>query len=250
MKRIKLLYQTGLFILIILVSSCTKDEKPSMAFAVKAAESQHNVQSTDRPLPPGDETENLELNWNIAWIYITHLVLDAEYVGFTDSDGNANYPAFHYEWQGNQMIDLLGEPKFFADIELPEGTLKHFELTMTSARFGITDEPNFYLSGMYRQALGETPVAVSVTEEFEMKISNTNSEIINANEGEIFKSLVEISLDRVFDGISSRDLENAELINGWILISKDHNTYLYEKILENLRGKSGESMIWDIDEIQ
>ena len=250
MKRVIFLIKTGILGLVFIAFACTKDEASSVGFAMKATESQNNVQSANQALPPGDETSNLELEWDIAWIYITRLVFDAEYIGFTDNDGHANYPDFHYEWQGNQKIDLFGEPKFFANMELPEGTFKHFELTMTSARFGITDEPNFYLSGTYKRALGETPLAVSVTEEFEMGFIYDYGEINITDEGELFKSLVEISLDKVFQGITSTDLDEAELTNGWILISKDHNPDLYEKVLENLRGKEEDGMTWEIHEYQ
>lgn len=250
MKRITFQFLTGIFILLFTAYSCTKDEQPSVAFAMKAADNKNPVQSSNPADKPGSFTQNMSFEWNTAWIYITDFVFDAEYYGFTGLLDTNKYHNYHYEWSGNQKIDLLSEPKIFADMELPQGVYSHFELSMTSARFGYTDGPNFYLAGTYGPVFGGTPIAVSVTEKFDMMMTYDTGESINTDKGDMFNSMVELSLDHVFDGITAEQMSSAERTDGWILISKDHNIDLYAKILENLRGRDAQKVNWEIHRIQ
>jgi len=249
MKRINFLLPMGILILLFFAASCTKDEKPSVGFSLKAVDVSAPVQSPNQSFQ-GSDYENPTLEWNIAWIYITQLEFDAEFYGISDLTGENKYPDFHYSWQGNQKIDLLDKPRFFASMELPEGQFKRFELKMTSARFSYTSGPNFFLSGIYGPAFGGTPIEVAVTHQFEMELKYDDGEAINTTDGEIFQSMVELSLSHVFSGITTEDLDNAELTDGWILISADHNQDLYDKILKNLHISPEDSLVWEVHEIQ
>jgi hypothetical protein len=182
-------------------------------------------------------------------IYITHLDFRAEYFGFSDLLGKHQYPDVHIEWQGNQKIDLLARPITFGHIELPEGNFKQFELTMTSERFGVVDEPNFYLSGTFGPAFGGTPISVAVTQEFDMELNYNGEDDISTNDTFIFEGLITLSIDKVFAGISTEELEKAELTDGWILISAEHNQDLYAKILENLHIVSDNTATWRLHSI-
>lgn len=247
MKKFNMLKPLGMIILLIFAIACKKDEQTSVGFMMKAVETHAPVNSSNQQPPEvSDNVDHLQLDWSTAWIYITRLQLIAEYYGISAIDGKNKYPDFTYEWQGIQKIDLLKEPRIFATMELPEGVFKHLELTMTSQVFGTRDDPNFFLSGHYGPMIGGVPISVLVTQEFEMNFVYNEGDEISTDEGEIFKSMVEVSLDQVFEGITPRELDQAELTDGWLIISQDHNTGLYEKILSNLTGKHWDSMTWQI----
>jgi hypothetical protein len=249
MKRTNIIFPLGMTILLFLAFACKKDEPSTVDFSMKAADSNAPATSSNHLPGFGSSNENLSLAWNTAWIYITNLEFNADFYEFSIVNDKDKSPDFHYVWQGIEKIDLLTEPKIFARMNLPEGQFKTFMLTLTSARFGFSNEPNFYLAGTYGPALGGTPIAVSVTHEFDMKLDYSSGEAISNDKGDIFNSVVELSLDKVFSGITSEELNNAELTDGWILISESHNQDLYVKILNNLLGKQSDGVHWDVHKI-
>ncbi len=240
----------GLLILVFIAFSCKKDETPSVGFSMKATEATAPSQTDNElPLLGSSLDEDLHLEWNTAWIYITHLDFRAEYYGFSDLLGKNQYPDVHVEWQGNQKVDLLANPVTFGNIELPEGNFQNFELSMTSARFGLTNEPNFYLSGTFGPTFSATPISLAVTQQFDMELNYDGDNDISTNDAFIFEGLISMSLDNVFAGISAEELENAELTHGWILISAEHNQDIYAKILENLHTTAESSITWSLHTI-
>jgi hypothetical protein len=247
MKRINIYLPMGMLILVLLAFSCKKDEKPTVGFSMKATEA--TTQTGNQPLLQSGSDEILPLEWNVAWIYITHLDFRAEYYGFSDLLGKNSYPDVHIEWMGNQKVDLLANPVTFGNIELPQGNFKHFELEMTSSRFGYTGTPNFFLSGTYGPAIGGTPISVAVTRQFELELNYNGDEDISTNDAYLFEGLISVSLSHVFHGITAEELDNAELTDGWILISATQNTNLYNKILENLHTTAESSYTWSIHTI-
>jgi len=247
MKRTNTILVLGTLILAVLAFSCTKDENPSVGFTLKATGT--TAPTDDELLQGSDNPEPLQLEWNTAWIYITHLDFRAQYFGLSDLMGKDTYPDVHIEWQGNQKVDLLSEPLTFGTIEIPEGNFKNFSLVMTSARLGTYNEPNFYLEGNYGPIFGGTPISVSVTEEFDMELNYDGEQDISTSDAYLFEGLISFSLDHVFDGITSEDLDKAEKTDGWILISASHNQDLYSKILENLHTTAESSFTWGLHTI-
>lgn len=253
MKKIKFLLSLSMLILIIIAASCKKDEKSSIGFSMKATDtnapdqtSQQSGQQPDDEGPANDE--HLALAWDVAWIYMTQIELNAERIQFSAVEEIKGNPFVHFEWQGNQKVDLLAEPRIFANMELPDGQYRNIELMLTSSRLSDSFEPNFYLSGRYGPLFGGTPIAVEVTQKFSMKMGMDEG-TIDAETHTFFDGLIEISLDNVFTGITSQDLDNAELTNGVILISRTHNQDLYAKILANLQTQFFEenpsSLTWN-----
>lgn len=238
-----------MLILVLLAFSCKKDEKPTVGFSMKATGANTPAQSDSKPLVHSDGDESLPLEWNIAWMSITHLDFRAEYYGFSDLLGKNQYPDVHIEWSGNQTVDLLASPVTFGNIELPDGNFRQFELELTSSKFGFTNEPNFFLSGSYGPSFGGTPISVEVTQQFDMNFNYNGDNDISTNDAFLFEGLISVSLDHVFHGITAEELDNAELTEGWILISATHNTNLYDKILENLHTTAEDSYTWSLHSI-
>lgn len=246
MKRNATLLFSVLFVLAIVMVSCKKDSNSSVSFSMKAAEADAPPRLADVPSIGPVHDNVLPLEWNTAWIYITKLDFTAEYFNFTDAQGEVKYPDVHIEWQGNEKVDLMSEPKMFANIVIPDGRLKNFNLIMTSSRFGYMNEPNFYMSGTYGPAFGGTPISVSVTQQFDMNYTYNGEEWINTSDGTLFEGLLQMSLSSVFNGITATDLDNAEITDGWILISSEHNQDLYTIILANLNAAQQNSNIWQL----
>jgi hypothetical protein len=249
MKRINSILPLGIFILVLLASSCKKDDTPSVGFSMKATGANTTYKTEALPRFGSSADAALPLDWNTAWIYVNHLTFSAEYYGLSDLLHKGDLPNVNIEWQGNQKIDLLATPFTFGKIEIPQGNFKQFELTMTSARLGYANEPNFFLSGIYGPVFGGTPISVSVTQEFEMKLSYDGEDNISTNDSYLFEGLITLSLDKVFSGITADDLNKAERTNGWILISAEHNQGLYAKILENLNTTAESSYTWGLHTI-
>jgi hypothetical protein len=222
-----------------MVSACEKEDKSSIGFSMKAADSgapdqthQQSGQDMDENGPNNDE--HLVFSWETAWIYITGIDFNAEYEP-QSSVGITGNPVIHFTWQGFEKVDLFS-PRIFAIIELKEGHYRNIELNLTSARQNDFNGPNFYISGLYGPLFGSTPIVVEVTHTIEMEMQ-ASEVVLTAQPENSIEGLIGISLDNLFTGISSRELDNAERVDGTILISAEHNVALYAQILENLQAK-------------
>ena len=241
MKIYKFILSISLLALIIVAASCQKDEKPSVGFTMKAtgaSESPGNGTS-EEPIftTPGNPSNDvpLEFTWDQAWIYITRLEFSAHLIKPSTSEIKQN-PDIHMEWQGYQKVDLFGEPKLFASLEIPDGNYQDIELSLTSARISDMVQPNFYFAGIYGPLINGIPISVSVNQEFTIHMKFENG-TINAQSGNFLDGQIVVSLDNLFNGITAEDLDKAELTDGAILISATHNQDLYLKILANLQVK-------------
>jgi hypothetical protein len=239
MKKTKFILSVSLVVLIFL-AACQKDEKPSVALTAKATEAIAATQTSSDGGPifttePSSNDVPLRFVWNEAWIYISRIEFSGELikpsVGLIKGD-----PNIHIEWQGYQRVDLLGEPKVFATLEIPDGNYQNIELSMTSSRLNDMLNPNFYFSGSYDPENYGLPFAVSVNQGFTI-VMKIESGTINAQSGNFLDGQIEVSLDNLFNGITAEELNNAELTGGVILISSKHNQDLYVKILSNLQVK-------------
>jgi hypothetical protein len=214
------------------LTSCKKNDPSSLGFKMKAVDTGvNNLKDSD-----GSATglAVLPLSWDTAWIYVSKVEFEAEFDEHSDSLGGNGSFEVKFEWKGNQLINLLGEPQVFATLDLPDGLYDEIELKVKSEEQGITGNPNFYLSGLYGSGVGDLRVVLLVSEDFE--IGNEFEDwVINTENVSFYDGLLEISLQQLFNGISSSDLENSEISNGRILISETSNRDIYEKVFENLK---------------
>ena len=244
MKTISKYLALVMLILALVVTACKKDEQTSVGFSMKATGTSAPDQASKQPIVGTEIQEQLALKWDVAWMYITQLEFNARYNSFSTEDDNEKHPDIHLVWQGNQKVNLLEEPKIFADLELENGLYDEISLQLTSSRITGTYGPNFYLSGMFGPVLGGTPIAVSVTKSFKMMMKFEDW-TINTEKDEFYNGLIEISLNHVFNGITTAELAMAERFDGWILIDAMHNTGLYARILANLQVDSEDGLHWD-----
>lgn len=224
----------GLTALSIMAVSCKKDEQQqqaSVGFKMRAVDTQSGLKNT------GGETgsqELLPITWETAWVVVNKLEFKAEFHdSIVEGEGAGSYEV-KLEWKGNKTLDLMTEPEVFAYINLPDGYYDKVELEVESHEV-MNDGINFYLAGTITAALGEIPIVIEVSDSFEAE-AEMKDWIINTEEQSFYEGLLEISLERLFSGISIIDLENAELTDGTIIISANSNTSLYAIIVENLHG--------------
>ena len=241
MKKMNFILSISMLILMITAIGCKKDEKSSIGFSMKAVDSNAPAQTSQQSgQNPDDEgpvnDEHLALAWDVAWIYITQIQFSAELIQFASLEEIKGNPYVHYEWQGNQKVDLLAEPRIFAYLELPDGHYQNIELQLTSSRLSDAFEPNFYLAGRYGPLFGSTPIVVEITQKFSMQMKMEEG-TVDAGSPTFFDGMIEMSLENAFSGISSQELDDAELIDGVILISATSNQDLYVKILANLQSQ-------------
>jgi len=239
MKMHKFILSVSLLALIIMAAACQKDEKPSVGLTLKAtgaSEPSGNATSKE-PIftTPGNSSNEfpLQLTWNDAWIYITRLEFSANLISPSIGEIKLN-PDVHVEWQGYQKVDLIGDTKIFAILEIPDGNYQDIALSMTSARINDMIQPNFYFAGIYGPVFGGTPIAVAISQGFTINMKFEDG-TINAQSGNFLDGQIEVSIDNLFNGISAEDLNKADLTDGAILISATYNQDLYMKILANLQ---------------
>lgn len=243
MKKNRIFLAVNALLILTLLVACQKDEKSAIGISMKAT----GVSATDPPSmqarPDPDDMEpindeHLNLSWEEAWINITELELHAERVPAPSGEVNGS-PFIDISWNGDQRVDLLGEPRIFANLELKDGQYRDIQLQLTSARRNDNGEANFYLSGRYGPVIGGTPVVVEVTREFSISMRSEEG-TVHAGSHDFFNGMVEIYLENVFSGITASDLDKAVLDDGVIYISSDQNQDLYIKILANLQAKNAQ----------
>ncbi len=227
MKKIQIYFVTAAFITAGLLTSCKKDESSSIGFKMKAVDNGTSFQKSSA------NSALLPIEWDTATIVVSKVSFEAEFENkVSDSGWHESYEV-EYKWQGRQRIDLLADANVFATIDLPPGVYDEIELKVKSEEL-VSPEPNFYLSGLYLAGTGNVRVTFIVHDDFEMK-QEVEDWVITVENGTLYDSMLEISLQLLFSGIGLIDLENAIVTDGRILISASNNIALYNKILENLK---------------
>ncbi|MFN3802040.1 hypothetical protein [Belliella pelovolcani] len=123
---------------------------------------------------------------------------------------------------------------FFINIEA--GEYKEIELELDLIDY--KNEPSIYIEGSYAFEDGSSaPVVFEYYGDdidFEVEIEGDDDEyfIIDAQNNPL--ALFEISAVNWFRGVSNGDFENAEVVDGVILINKDNNTSIYNRVKNNI----------------
>lgn len=156
-----------------------------------------------------------------------------------DSDEGGNQWEYEVEFDEVKkvMFDQFdSDTDFF--IQIPEGTYEEIEMEIDLIDFG--NEPSIQLNGTYSSNDGEE---ISFKYEyfgdeidFEVEIEADNSQLVvdRLNNPLI---LFELVPSRWFSGISDVELENADLDgNGVMLINRDSNRSLYQKISDRIEA--------------
>lgn len=156
-------------------------------------------------------------------------------VTWTSGFANAKEIEFEAEKQNVEIefksntptkIDLFAPKATLGFISLQPGTYEEveFEVHLVST----ATEPSLELKGTF----DAIPVIFKVENSLNIEAENEDVTIINGNE---FDANISLSLSTLTRGITDSDFRNATRTNGTIILSKDSNKSIYDKIISNIK---------------
>ncbi|WP_194777985.1 hypothetical protein [Pararhodonellum marinum] len=123
-------------------------------------------------------------------------------------------------------------------INIPEGEYKEIELEMDLIDY--KNEPSIYLSGTFNDSENNSiPVVFEYFDdeiEFEVEIEpEDDDEYFRVDRIENPLVLFELNPSKWFNGVSEEDLEKAERIEGVIVLNKNTNRRLFDKVAKRIK---------------
>lgn len=230
----------ALSIILLTLPSCKKDDSDNsgMALKVQAINNTFSVPTGEGnpvspiPVPPA-------VQWDMAQIYVT--TIDIEAVPESAGGGAVVRTPVNTVWFGPKLVDLFNLSQSLGKVVLPPGNYQEVEFTVNAKSPDGAGQASFYLSGTYRNVLGKSfPIVVDVTDPLQIMNEKHNVLIGGGQGNSSLSGLIRIYLDRTFSKILPRDLDEANMVDGTILISSRYNTGLYNMILANLQMKTDE----------
>ena len=174
-------------------------------------------------------TDAESIAWDSAHLVVSSIKFEAELKSVVTGEDSIE---IEYKWYGPQMVDLLNNELTMGNFVLQPGYYDEVELKVSGLQENAGDNPVFYLAGTYSNDTGTTPIVVMVNHDVYFKTEKENVEV---TEEEIdFTSIIQLYLDELMADVDVADLDNAELVDGVLLISSDHNTGIYQTIIGNL----------------
>ncbi|WP_321369552.1 hypothetical protein [uncultured Draconibacterium sp.] len=167
--------------------------------------------------------------WDSAHLVVSSIKFEAELKSIVTGEDSIE---IEYKWYGPEMVDLLNNELTMGNFVLQPGYYDEIELKVSGDQEDAGDDPVFYLAGTYTNDTGTTPIAVMVSHDVYFKTERENVEV---TEEEIdFTSIIQLYLDELMADVDVADLDNAELVDGVLLISSDSNTGIYQTVIGNL----------------
>jgi hypothetical protein len=205
--------------------------------------SRHNT-STDQNISLSNQANmSYELNATNASSSSHEKMLAGGTFHWTSGYANPTLVRFEAKQQGTKieytstntsLIDLFAPIALdFGGFVLPAGVYREIELSMRLNGHGT--DPALILSGTYMSSTGMvTPIVVRIEDELWIK---TEMQDVAVDPGSTIASIVDLDLSIFMNGISDVMIQGAYLTNGTLIISRDSNRDLYNRILSNITGK-------------
>ncbi|NVJ87294.1 MAG: hypothetical protein HWE15_13370 [Algoriphagus sp.] len=137
--------------------------------------------------------------------------------------------------------EFSSDVDFFINIESGNYEEIEFEIDLIDHK----NEPSIYLEGTFGKSDGSTiPLRLEVYGDddddldFELELESEDDRLFFIDEINNPLALMEINAESWFSTISQSELENAELTDGVLVISRDKNSDIYERILEKIEASS------------
>ena len=135
-----------------------------------------------------------------------------------------------FEGRVRRKIDLFSSvPQQLTNISLPPGKYDEIEVEIDIAN--TISDTALVLRGVYNNNGQNVPVLFFVNELVEIEAEAENVEINDNND---FQALTTFNLSQLTSGISGATLNAANLTNGVLIISKESNKAIYDKMIDNL----------------
>lgn len=204
---------------ILVLSSCEKESNSGALLIKMQADSKSYSLLKSGSAPVNSFT------WDTCYIHISEIEFEAEK---HESGNSGNSFEISYEWKGPRKVDLLSSGSIVGEIHLEPGEYDEISLEIQADRSASGSSPVFYLSGIYTYSDGNTKrVVIMFNENVEFEVEREGAELSSIND---YTALITIYLDRLTEELTHSDLENAILTDNRIIISKDSNIALYQKL--------------------
>ena len=161
----------------------------------------------------------------IKWVSATIFVNEISF------EGTSNQQVISKESVETNM-DLFASDNNIGMLQLPSGEFKNSKVTLHLKK-GKDSQASFMIKATYTNSKGNiVPFHVANSDEFNVKLEVGNLKIDPLKK---YKAVFSYKLDKIFDGISTADLENIvdTYSDEGIYISSSVNVNLYEKIKLN-----------------
>lgn len=164
--------------------------------------------------------------------------------------GTANVSKFEFEstkggvkkeieFKGLTNINLFAANPALVVSKIDTGAYKEIELKLVLAKTATGDNA-LTLKGSFTRANGSVvPVQLEVNDNLTIKVEIKNLIIDSTTD---LKTTFLLRLNKIFDGVSSSELENATLNSGTIVISNVANTSIFNKIKANVLTIGGRNV--------
>lgn len=203
-----------------LVSSCNKDKRYDANNGQTRLAYQINVEN----LSSGTQRSTAG---NIVW---TSGFANPSKVKFEAKQENSK---LEYEAKHVGQIDLFAiDPVTFGNFTLGAGTYKEIELKLLFQKNGSS--PAIQLGGQYTNNLMSAPILLIIDGPLEIK---TEQKDVVITENTSFLAITTLDLAAYTNGITENMWMNADMTNGVIVISENSNENMYDRIIDNIRGK-------------
>ncbi|WP_146131368.1 hypothetical protein [Mongoliibacter ruber] len=234
MIKSKLIYLMGCLGFIALMTSCQEEndgfrpgDAPAIGIAFKLSSDQTGTNANARVLESAVVIES-------GYFHVEEISLETE--GRTANGRFEKEFEIEYDQPKKITLDRFDENADFF-IEIAEGEYEEieFEFELENAN----DEPAIFLAGTFTDPDGN-----SIPLQFEYFDDDFEFEVeIEAAEGEYFQVdrvnnplfLFEMYPSNWFSGLSSAELENAEITNGVLLINSEVNEALFTKVKRKMK---------------
>ncbi|WP_167611500.1 hypothetical protein [Maribellus sediminis] len=170
------------------------------------------------------------ITWDSAQMIVSTIKFEAELKSLSTGRDSIEV---EYKWHGPQLVNLLDTNLTLGNFVLTPAIYDEIELKVSGDKEDAGDDPVFYLSGTYKSSTGSWPIAVEVWDDLSFKTEREDVEV--TDEGIDITSEIHIYLDELMLNVEPEDLDNAQLSDGVILISREVNRSIYETIFGNLK---------------
>lgn len=220
------------------IFSCNDDEEPiaigtgdvRMGFGVK-------ISSTSNP---GARVQNSGLDITSGFLQVKEIDLETE-----GEDENGEFEReLEFKFPEILKIDFNElDPGVDFFINIPSGNYEEIEVEIDL--IDNRDQPSIQVDGTYNREDGSSvPFRLQVFGDddddldFEVELEADDDELFFLDAVNNPLALLEINAIGWFSGISSSELDNAELTDGILLISRSKNRNIYDRVLDKIEDSS------------
>lgn len=236
----KTLSKLSSVVLIISLMSCSNNEEDPLIIGTGDVRMGIGVKMNSSS-NPGARIQNSGLEINSGFLQVKKIELETEGV-----DENGEFEReLEFEFPEILKIDFNElDPGADFFINIPSGNYEEieFEIDLIDNR----NLPSIQLDGMFNREDGSSvPFRLEVFGDddddldFEVELEAENDDDLFFLDGVNNPlALLEINAKGWFSGIANSELENAELTDGVLVISRSHNERIYERVLDKIEDSS------------